>query len=875
MHTALTVTKVTVPSANKAWVSRPRVMARLQEGQGRLLTLLCAAAGSGKTTAVSQYSAGRGDVAWVSLDAGDGSLAQFTAYVAAALQRVEPGIGADAVGVLHSSGRGSPLEVGMALVNDLALLRHDLTLVLDDYHLAETEEIRQLVAFVVEHVPPQVHLVIVSQNDPQLPLARLRARGQLIEIRGDHLRFNVEEATQFLRKTMRVTLPDRTVRLLIERTEGWAAGLQLATLALRDSADATDDLREAADLVGGGHRYLFDYLAEEVFRNCSADTQEFLLQTCLLERICGPLCDAVTGRTDGQATLERLERANLFIVPLDGDRQWFRYHWLFGEFLKGWLQRTRPGGVLEIYRKAAAWAYAVGEKRQAIQYWLLAHEFSSAADALQAISRELLSHGEVNGLLNWVTSLPARELQARPSLALAYAWAKVISTGSSPDLVELLRSIEQTLDEHETGHRAEIAAIRASLALQAGDISGTMSLAREALSKALPDDWRSRGLASMTLGWSSWLAGSVRVAAESFASYAESSLREDHPFQAAAALFNVARCHALQGELQRAVDVFERALQIAAEEGGSHLPVTSLGHTWLSEVLLELDRLDEARHHAVDGVACCRPLGNIEATVHALVTLSRVMTSQGNLAQALACVDEASEAACRHARQPLLSLVQAARIHLALARGDTAEVREWVSQGDLTATPSPRLVFEQLTLGRALVALERPDEAVTYLKRLLETAENAACPGWATRVRVVQAIALRSMGDAASSTQVLETALAFAERTGFRRCFLDEGRRIIPVLSRASGEFAAELRSRLSSPTATSEEQQPRQGLLSDRELEILRLMADGLSNQDIATRLFVTQGTAKWHIHNILSKLGAASRTQAVARARDMRLLD
>lgn len=871
----LVATKLAMPSLNPRWVNRPRLMALLDSGRDRRLTLLSAAPGSGKTTALAQYCAQRGNTAWLGLDAADADPARFAAGIAAAVERIIPGGCPGTTALLTSPTDATPAGIAATLANDLARVSR-LTIVLDDFHLVGSDGVSTLVTALIDQLPEQVRLIIATQADPALPLARLRAAGQLCAIRGTDLRLVGREAASFVRQTMRLDLPTEVIALLETKTEGWAAGLQLAALALAE-VPVGDRSALAGGTISGSHRYVFDYLAEEVFRGCPAPTRDFLLSTCPLDRMCGSLCDAVTGGADGREMLERLELSNLFVVPLDAERRWYRYHQLFGEFLHRQLTREREMAVAGICARAAEWHQCQGDAESALQYWLRAGEYDTAGDIMEACAQEALSRGEISRLLGWTDALPSAVLTARPRLGLANAWALLIGRGPGVGLDAQLAALEQGMAGRDTAaERAEILTIRASAALLTNQPGLSVELASGALVAAAPDDWHLRSLISLALARAAWQTGAVVRATEAFAQAAEYGRHCGRKNLAAGALFNLARLEALRGKLATATGIFDEAMALATANGGAHLPVTGLGHVWYAQTLLELNRLDEARHEAEDGLAGCRPTGNGESVVHALVTLAQVVSAEGNAGLAGELAEQATAEAAAVGGAALHCLAEAVRVHVALARGDRTAAQRWVAGATPADVTSPQRIFEQVTWGRALLATGRTDAAVRHLGALQAAADESACPGWAARVRVPLALGLLTAGENGQAAQLTRLALKAAEQDGFRRALLDQG----PALPRLEALLAATEARQLRAFTAASAISLPIDqtlgGLveLSARELEVLRLMAAGLSNQAIAEQLVVTEGTAKWHVHNILSKLDVSNRTQALARARELRIL-
>ena len=580
MDTPLLLTKLRIPPARPNRVSRPHLCERLNAGASQKLTLISAPAGFGKTTLLSEWSDQSGlPVAWLSLDAGDNDPARFLSYCVAALQIVHADLGAAALALLGARQR-SPIEsVLTILINDIATVAQPFALVLDDYHVIENRAIDDALAFLLEHLPspPGLHLIIASRSDPSLPLTRLRARGQLTELRQDDLRFAPDEAAQFFSQVMRLNLSADAVAALSSRTEGWIAGLQLAAVSMQGQ-----DARRIADFIqafAGSDRYVLDYLVEEVLQRQPDDIQSFLLRTSLLERMSASLCDAVRKDENAppvtfhpsSAILEQLERNNLFIIPLDHERQWYRYHHLFADLLRKRLQQTHPDLVPILHRRASQWHEHNGQMTASIEHALSALDFERAADLIERAVDATLMRSEVITLLNWIEALPDGVVRARPHLCAAHAG--VILLGGRPlDMVEsrLHDAMRGDTDGRVSG---DVAAYRALIASLKGDAQLGLDLSRQALERLPADRLFLRSMCASNLGIAYVLRGDIDAAERAFDEVVRISLHTGNVMGAAGALSNLAGVCVVRGQLHKAEDIYQRALKLATDDQGRRLPV--------------------------------------------------------------------------------------------------------------------------------------------------------------------------------------------------------------------------------------------------------------------------------------------------------------
>jgi LuxR family transcriptional regulator, maltose regulon positive regulatory protein len=901
----LVATKFHIP--RPGFVPRPRLLARLAEGVGRGLTVVSTPAGFGKTTMLGDWARhSRRRAAWLSLDAGDNDPARFWRHVAAALERARPGIDAPVVALLRGPQR-PPLEaVATAVINELMSVTNagEVVLILDDYHLVEAPPVHDSVAFLLGRLPPGLRLMLASRADPPLPLARLRGRGQLAELHAGDLRFTLAETAAFLREVTGLDLPAASVAALQDRTEGWAAGVQLAALSLREQADPAGFVATFA----GSHRYVLDYLTEEVLAGQPEQVLRFLLQTSVLDRLCGPLCDAVTGRPGSQALLEELDRANLFVVPLDEVRRWWRYHHLFADLLRARLERDRPGRVPELHRHAAAWHEEHGSADEGVQHAMAAGETGWAARLVERHVEELLRSSEGATLDRWLSALPAGSIRVRARLCLAQAVTAVVGgrlEAVEPLLADAERAFAAVGDEpHEpsvgralsvlANVPAAIAFLRADLARLRGDAARAVAYDQKALAHLGEDDWLLRSQVAWNLAAAHWLRGELGEAERILTDLVTERVAAGEGYLAMRVCYDLGEVQLAQGHLDEALRTFQRGLEIATE-AGQQPPCAGIALVGLAEVLYERNELAAAHEHATRGVALCRQLAFTQPLATGLAMLARIRQAQGDSAGARDAIGQAERVGLSPQVAAVHNPVPAWQARLLLAFGEAAAAARWARDRGLAAGDQPGYPREReyLALARALVAEHAPEPALKLLDRLHAQAVAEQRTGSFIEVAALRALALADGGDLAAASASLAEALALAAPEGYIRVFADEGVPMARLLGRLS---AAQRTGRVVFPGPVPQRYLDRltrafqpaaappaardaaiAGLaepLSDRELEVLRLLAAGKSNQQIANELVVTLATVKKHVGHILGKLMAANRTQAVARARVLGLL-
>ncbi len=883
MDAPLLATKLFVPSLRPGLVTRPSLIERLHDSLHGRLTLVSAPAGFGKTTLVSEWvsSCGR-PVAWLSLDKGDDDPASFLAYLVSALRTIKPGIGAGILNLLDTTqSRPPPLESLLTtLINEISTIPDNFVLVLDDYHTIDAKPIDEALTFLVEHFPPQMHLVIATREDPPLPLARLRARGQLTELRATDLRFTPAEAAEFLNQAMGLNLSAEDIGALETRTEGWIAGLQLAALSMQGHQDNAGFIKSFT----GSHHFVLDYLLEEVLQRQSESVQNFLLRTSILDRLCGPLCDAVLldSPGSGQKTLEYLERCNLFIVSLDNERHWYRYHHLFADLLRQRLRQSMAElkgdagkGEAKLHERASKWYEDNEQDIEAFQHAAAADDIERAEHLIddRGLSHRFSARAT---LLDWLASLPAQVLDARPSLWVKYA-STLLGGGQTTGVEEKLQAAEAVLPGTEGEDKTRdligrIAAARATLALTRYQPDAMITQALRALEYLPPDNLYSRFVANWTVAFAYRLRGERAAAGRAFTealSIAKASGNIRGAFLATLCLGDMDE---LDNRLYQAVENYRRALQLLGDQPP---PSASEAYLGLARVFYEWDDLDTAQEYAEQSLQFSRQYGRlIDRFIVGQVFMARLKLARGDVAGAAAMLAETEESVRQNNFLLRMPEVAAAQVTTLLHQGNLAAAAHLAQTHDLP-----------ISRARVLLTQGDPSAALAILGPLRQQME---AKGWADerlRAMVLQAVALHLKGENATAVQLLAEAMALAEPGGFIRIFVDEGTPMAHLLSEAAAEgimpdyvgkllasFAAEGRKaegKSSHPTAMRLSEP-----LSQRELEVLQLMAKGLSNREIGERLFLALDTIKGHNRIIFGKLQVQRRTEAVARARELGLL-
>ena len=713
-------TKLHVPRRRQGLVARPRLIDLLSRGAETALTLVSAPAGFGKTSLLADWLATAGAdgraAAWLSLDQRDNDPALFWTYLVAALKTAVPGLGGSAPPLLESPP--PPMEVVLAtLLNDLGGVSNEVVLVLDDYHVIDARDVLDGMAFLLEHLPPQLHLVIASRADPALPLARLRGRGELVEIRATDLRFTPEEAAAYLNGVMGLGLTAEDVTALEGRTEGWIAALQLAALSIRGRDDVAGFIAGFA----GDDRYIVDYLVEEVLQRQSDHVRHFLLQTSILDRLSGPLCDAVTGRDGGKAMLEALDRGNLFLVPLDDRRQWYRYHQLFADVLQAHLLDERPEDLPELHRRASAWYEQNGEPSEAIRHALAAEDFERAADLVELAAPATLQYRQDVTLRRWLEALPEELLRVRPVLSNAYA-GSLLSRGEVEGVESYLQDAERWLDPttggppeslarspemvvvDEEGFRAlpaSIAVHRAGQARILGDAAGTVAHARRALDLVGEDDHVGRGGAAALLGLVYWTYGDLDAAHRWYADGMASLEKAGYLTDVIGGAITLADLSIAQGRLREAMTTYERGLQVATEHASPALRGAADMHVGMGQLCYERNELDAAMQHLLTSRELGEHAGLPKNRYRWRIAMARIRAAEGNLGGALDLLNEADRLYVSDF-SPDVRPITALRARVLVALGRLGEALDWARERGLSVDDEVSYLheFEHLTLAR-------------------------------------------------------------------------------------------------------------------------------------------------------------------------------
>jgi LuxR family transcriptional regulator, maltose regulon positive regulatory protein len=894
----LVATKLYIPAVRRSLVARPRLSESLNRGATSRLTLISAPAGFGKTTLLSAWLAAppakERPVAWLSLEASDSQPGVFWTYVITALQAVAPAVGVGALPLLRSAQ--SPIETVLTtLLNELDAVPDDIHLVLDDYHLVDGPDVEIGMVFLLEHLPLHVHLVISSRADPALPLGRLRARGDLVEIRAVDLRFTLDEATDYLNEVAGLNLAADDITALEGRTEGWIAALQLAALSMQGRTDVAGFIAGFA----GDDRYIVDYLVEEVLRRQPDDVRTFLIQTSILDRLSGPLCDAVTARPGGKAMLEALHRANLFVVPLDDNCRWYRYHHLFAEVLRVHLHDEDGDGAADLHRRASAWYDQNREPQLAVRHALSAGDIERAAGLVELAIPALLRSRQEPVIRGWLHALPDGLVRARPVLAVGLIGA-LMSLGEFDGVDARLHDVEQLLDQRPADRAqmivvdeegllrlpGEIQMYRAGLALVRGDTAATIAHARLAVDRAAADDHLTLASASALSGLAHWSNGDLEAAHHAYSACVVGLRRVGHISDVLGCSIALADIRITQGRLGDALRTYERALQLAAEHGGSvALRGTADLLVGMSQIAFERNELGAAAELLRRSQELGEHTGLPQNRYRWRVSMARLRHAGGDEPGAFALLAEAAQAYTGDFF-PNVQPVAAVTARLLAAAGRLGQALRWASEQNLSANDDVSYLheFEHIALAGVLLAQNiaaSTGEAVRLLDRLLIAAEAGTRTGSVIEILVLQALAHHTRGDTPGALAALGRALTLAEPEGYVRVFVGAGPPMLALLKaaakrQASPDYVHRLVDAFSGDS-THRRGRPVQGLidpLSERELVVLRLLASDLDGPAIARELIVSLNTLRTHTRNIYAKLGANSRREAVRRAKDLDLL-
>lgn len=898
-------TKLFIPQVRPSLVPRPRLFAKLDNGLNTRLTLISAPAGYGKTTLAADWlrhsPAAQGfQFCWVSLDENDNDLARFLAYITAALNTIEPDV-ALSVTELMGSRQSPPVEaVVTLLINDAAQIAKSFVLVLDDYHVISSEQVHEALSFLLDHLPPQMRLIIIGRADPPLPVARLRGQGQLVDVRQKDLRFSSQEAASFLKQMMRLDLTAENIYLLNERTEGWIAGLQMAAVSIQEQEDSAAFIQAFT----GSHRYILDYLLEEVLQRQSQAIQRFLLETAVLNRFTAALCqyvmagaDAATAGvesqlTDAQTILERLDTANLFVVPLDDQRRWYRYHRLFADLLRQRLRQANPQRVPVLYGRACQWFKAQNLPSEAFDYALAGEDYATAVELAEQMAEGMLRRSEIATLLSRIQALPADLVQERPELSMYRAWAHLLN-GSS---LEVIKSCLPPASGE--GRVANITMlIYAFLAVFEGDLDRARSLGRQVLAHLDVNElfWRSQAAWVLSVTYPDVIEGPPEVELTTLEEAVQIGQEAGNLMVTVAAICEQAHNLRRHGNLRQAKLLYEQGLALAVDKHGRPYPIAGEALTGLGQLALEWNDLESAETQLLAGIEKTLLWREIAAFPGYLL-LAQLRQAQGDSASADAAIEEARQLALRFDATEYDDLIVAAyRARLWIQQGHLDEAARWAEEGGLLDEDFPAQItavgadyqkalrsFEEMILARLWLNQGNWEDALALLDKILPQFELWQRVRMIIEAQTLRAQAFRQGGDLEAALSTLQQAVALGQPGGYCRVFLDEGEPVARLFARlkpANQEQQAYIDTLLAAtryppPTTRRTEAQPLLEPLSDRELEVLRLIAEGLSNREIAQHLVLSLSTVKWHSSNIYGKLGVKNRTTAVAKARELAIL-
>ena len=888
-------TKLNVPPVRPLHVQRTELIQKLDRLREYKLTLIVASAGYGKTALVSEWIAQSAmRVAWFSIDGGDNDPVRFWDYVIAAIQTAYPDIGEQTLTLLHEP-QSLPIETILStLINELSTLSDMLTVVLDDYHVIESSAIHDGLAFLVEHMPSQIRLIMTTRTDPPLPLARMRVRSQLLELRSTDLRFSPPQIAAFFADVMGLTLTTEEIKALDTRVEGWIAGLQLAGLALQGKRDTAEFITSFA----GDHRYVLDYLGDEILDRLPDATQQFLLQTSVLERLNVDLCDTVTGVGGSYSVLEHLERNHFFVVALDDKRQWYRYHRLFADFLQHRLKLKYPERVKELHQRASHWFERNGLQSEAISHALAAQDYERAAELVQNIAELLIwRRAEHNTLLGWLTALPDRVMQIYPRLYLYHAWVLHLTSQMSA-AKQRIRDAESTLnhavDSPDPLMAGMLAAVHSTLTGLHQQFPETLTLSRKAL-ELLPEEavsWRC--MAAINLGVTCAYIGEIHEAVEVLSYAMELSQEIGSSFAMLSAFWHLSSLQTAQLTLRAAENTCQQLKQAAHIPGLQHFPTSGYVALLLGEICMERNDLEAAEHYLLESAEQINPESFPLALLRAYIALSRLKTLQGDTESAeyyWQLAEQLERMSKLQGRATLLSISRARRW---LEQGNLEAVEGWTAENQLGLDDefsyhreAHYLMLARFYIAKGIIA----DKALYLLNRMVKRAEASQRNGSLIRALILQAVAFHVDKDNQNAMESLARALVLAEPEQPLRVFADEGQPIALLLEktldmqrkgqlaqRISSEYAAQLLTAMGK-NGLSPAPKPRTvghlvDALSARELEVLRLLADGLESSEIADRLFIAVDTARTHIKNIYGKLGVHSRWEAIKHAEAYSLL-
>lgn len=869
MMTQILTTKLYIPPSRPAVIARPALIERLNRSLHTRLTLISAPAGFGKTTLVSEWvNSCERAAAWFSLDEQDNDPNRFLAYFIAALQTIVPNIGDDLLRSLSSPQPPAIESLLTTLVNMIATISEDFLLVLDDYHIIESSQIDKAIGFLLTYMPPQMHMIMTTREDPQLPLARLRARGQLTELRATDLRFATHEISDFLGHTMGLDLSEDKIVALEQRTEGWIVGLHLAAVSLQSQVDTSTFI----DAFTGSHQYILDYLVEEVLHQQSEHIQSFLLQTSILDRFCANLCEAVTGNEDSQDILLFLKRANLFLTPLDHQQQWFRYHHLFSDLLRQRLQQSSTDSEINIlHTRASHWYEDNGFEIDAFQHAAAAHDIQRAEWLITGVGVPLYFRGLAHPVLHWLEGLPADILDMNPSLQVMYCWS-LKATYQNSQIETKLKAVEAILqaskpDDKVSDLIGQIAAMRAMLAANTYETETIVEQSELALELLHPDNVYVRTVVMRTLAIAYQFRGERAAAREAYVKTINMSEASDNVYINILATTGLGIVQLSDNQLRQAEQTFKRVLDLVGEPP---TPIACAAYLRLGRIYYEWNDLEAAQEYGQVGVDLARQIDTIDSAVSGEIFLTRLKIIQSDLSEADAMLLQIEQEIQQKQFEQQIPVLIEAKIRLCLEQNEIGEAYHLAMLHDLL-----------LSQARVFLAQAKPQNALDVLTRYEQQEEEQDWVDVRLKVMLLQALAYQMDNQLTEALRLLQKLIRSTKPEGFIRLFVDEGEPMKQLLSELSSQgfmpdYTRKLLNAFDSSTShpTLSANQALIEPLSERELEILQLVAEGLSNREISERLYLALSTIKGHNRNIYGKLGVSRRTEAVALARELGLL-
>ncbi len=903
MSTILLNTKIHIPAVRSAQVLRPRLFERLNAGLRGKLTLVSAPAGFGKTIMVSSWIRETEiPTAWLSLDKDDNDPIRFWTYFVTALQTIEKDIGSDFLAVL-STAKSPPFETLLTdLINEIEANQTHFVFVLDDYHVIDNGQIQEILLFLLDHLPLRMHLVLISRADPPWPLARLRASRKMTELRAENLRFSHPEAAAFLNEGMGLMISPEDVDALEKRTEGWIVGLQMAALSMQKRSDISTFIRAFT----GTHRFILDYLLEEVLEQQTPRIQDFLLKTSILDRMTGPLCDSLLESDDGHTALIQLEQANLFLVPLDDERSWYRYHHLFTELLRNQLALTQPRQIPILHCRASEWYEDQGLPEEAITHAFSSEDFERVASLVEKFALNMLHQSKYSTLFSWIEAIPGELVSNRPWLCVYQAWTRHWS-GMREGGDACLENAERALNESEELSEEEvktlpgyIAMVRAHYALINEKISLAIEQAEKAL-RLLPEDHFARGTAAIALGGAYWGLGDVSNAERAFAACASYALKGGYYYRASSALCYVGMQQVKQARLFQAEKTFREALSLAQGSGDRRFPTSGYPLAKLGELACEWNNLEEAHRDVTDGVNLCTQLGHVDLLAEAYAALARVLLARRDFSGVVDALQQTDRLARETKFDPwAVTWLEDCRLRLWLATGRQDEAFRWVEISGLNvdAPFNYQHDLHHLNLARVLVARSMLEPRVMsfeiilrFLDRLLYAAQTAGWVHHNIQILILKALAYQEYKDEDNALNAIRQALRLAEASGYVRIFIDEGEPMGGLLSKSLAANKRNYRSsdrdfpvgyikKLLATLKTEAGGQSIEGQseliepLTPREMEVLHLLTTNMNVPEISEQLFVTANTVRSHVKHIYEKLAVNRRLEAVQKAKELNLV-